>query len=119
MSLQNVKNEKGISLLEVMVAMVFFTMITMFANTMLVGVVKANVSMKHTTQATQFGNQVLDNIRAKNYNEIQDGSSIIAGKYNCTWQVNEASNMKRVFVTVTWPFGEKNRTINLSTIVAK
>ncbi len=116
---KNLKNEKGISLLEVMVAMVFFAMITMFANTMMVGVVKANVSMKNTTQATQFGNQMLDNIRAKNYDDIQDGSSLIAGKYDCTWTVNEASNMKKVFVTVNWPFGSKNHKVNLSTIVAK
>ncbi len=114
-----ITNQKGMSLLEVMVAMVFFAMITMSANTFLVGIVRANAAMKNTTQATQVGNQVLDNIREKAYNSIQDGSSLIDSKYNCEWEVNEAGNMKKIFVTVAWPFGNKNHEVKLSTIVAK
>ena len=116
---KTLKNEKGMSLLEVIVAMLFFAMITMSANTFLVGIVRANVSMKNTTQATQVGNQILDNIRTKSYENIQDGSMIIDSKYNCTWNINEAGNMKKVLVTVNWPFGNKNHKVNLSTIVAQ
>ena len=116
---KNLTNEEGISFLEVIVAMLFFAIITMSANTFLVAVVRANVSMKNTTQATQFGNQILDNIRTKSYDDIQDGSQILNEKYNCQWQVNEAGNMKKILLTVTWPFGDTNRNINLSTIVAK
>ena len=116
---KNVKNEKGISLLEVMVAMVFFAMITMSANTFLVGIVKANVITKNTSQATQVGNQMLDQIRAKNYENIDDDNMTLNSKYNCEWEVNEASNMKTIMLTVSWPQGDKNHEINLSTIVAK
>ena len=116
---KTLKNEKGISLLEVIVAMLFFAMITMSANTFLVGIVRANVSMKNTTQATQLGNRILDNIRAKSYNDIQDGSTIIDSKYNCEWKVSEAGNMKKIFVTIDWPFGKKNHKVKLSTIVAQ
>ena len=119
MTLTKITNQKGMSLMEVMVAMVFFAMITMSANTFLVGIVRANVSMKNTTQATQVGNQILDNIRAKNYDNIQNGSSTVDSKYDCEWEINEASNMKKIFVTVNWPFGEKNHKVQLSTIVAK
>jgi Tfp pilus assembly protein PilV len=116
---KTLRNEKGISLLEVIVAMLFFAMITMSANTFLVGIVRANASMKHTTQATQAGNRILDNIRAKSYDDIQDGSTVINSKYTCTWTVNEASNMKKILVTVDWPFGSKTHKVNLSTIVAQ
>ena len=116
---KNLKNEKGISLLEVIVAMLFFAMITMSANTFLVAVVRANVAMKNTTQATQFGNQILDNIRTKSYEDIEDGTQVLNEKYNCQWDVNEAGNMKKILLTVTWPIGNTNHNVKLSTIVAK
>ena len=116
---KNLKNEKGISLLEVIVAMLFFAMITMSANTFLVAVVRANVAMKNTTQATQFGNQILDNIRTKSYEDIEDGTQVLNEKYTCNWEVNEASNMKKIFLTVSWPMGGKDHNVRLSTIVAQ
>lgn len=115
----NMKKEKGMSLLEVIVAMLFFAVITMSANIFLVGIIRANVSMKNTTQATQYGNQILDNIRAKTYDDIQDGQKIMDSKYNCQWEVNEASNMKKISLTVSWPTGNRDHKVKLSTIVAK
>lgn len=119
MILKKMKNEKGISLLEVMVAMVFFAMITMSANMFMVGIVRANVATKNVSRATQVGNQILDNIRVKDYSTIGNNTQTIDSKYHCEWQVNEANNMKKILLTIKWPLDTKNHKIELSTLVAK
>lgn len=119
MALTKITNQKGISLLEVIVAMFFFAMITMGANTLMVGAVRANVVMKNTSQATQIANQMMDNLRSKPYAAIANDNVTVNSKYNCEWTVNEANNMKKIILKVKWPVGNKNRQVEVSTLVAK
>ncbi len=116
---KNVKNEKGISLLEIMVSMVFFAMITMSANTMLVGIVHANQAMKNTTQATQIGNQLLDELRSATYASLDDANKTVDSKYFCDWNITEANSMKKINLTIEWPLQTKKHKVKLSTIVAE
>ncbi len=114
-----IKNKKGITLLETVVAMVLFTMIIMTANIFLVGFVKANSSIVNLSQATHIGNKVLEKIRLTPYDTIADDTDTLNTKFQCSWQVSELGNMKHVFLTVAWPLESKDHEIRLSTIISR
>jgi Tfp pilus assembly protein PilV len=119
MKLTPITNQQGISLLEIMVAMFFFAMITMGANTLMVGAVRANVMIKNTNQATQIANRMMDDLRSKPYASISNDTRTVNSKYNCEWTVNEANNMKKIILKVKWPSGKVDRQVEVSTLVAQ
>lgn len=114
-----VKNEKGITLLETLVAMVIFSSVALSANSFLIGFVGANKSIENLSKATEIGNKVLENLRTKSYDSIKDDGNVINKKYKCTWKVEDNTSMKQITLTIAWPINKLDHSIKLSTIIAK
>ena len=109
-------NNKGITLIEVITAMVLLTFIVTSANTFLVNSTKTKSSITSINEATNIGNSVLEHVRAKPYTLIQD-SSFTSDNYHCELSVDEEENMKSVSLQVFW--NAKSHSIELSSIIAK
>lgn len=115
------RDNKGMTLLETLIATVLLAFITLTANSFMIGFVKANKSIKKISEATQIGNTYLENIRMTAYESVVDGVDTVDSDYFCTWQVNEDAtiNMKRVNLQVFWPIQTRCHNIQLSTILAE
>ena len=115
------KNEKGLTLLETLVAMVILGMVVLTANSFLIGFVNANKSIKNISQATQIGDKVMERIRKTSYESITGEIDTLDSEFHCQWNVSEdtISNMKVISLTVAWPLNSLNHEIQLSTIIAQ
>lgn len=120
-------DNKGFSLLEVLVAMVIFSIGLLTTSALTVGIIQGNgLSKKHTTAMTLAQAQMED-IRRRGYSGMpaitstEDYNTII----NYPWhkRVTETSvgisepNIKRVSVTVFWD--SDNRSVALQTILGR
>ena len=96
------KNQSGITLLEVLVAM----LITSFSLLMLLNMgmiaLDGNDWSNKTTVATQLLQQKLEQLRGGGYAALQNGSDTAQGLTR-TWKVSSAGNhLRQVDVSVTW-----------------
>ncbi|MFV9690406.1 MAG: type IV pilus modification PilV family protein [Desulfobacteria bacterium] len=121
-------DNKGFSLLEVLVAMVILSMGLLTTAALTVGIIQGNgLSKKHTT-ATTLAREQMEDIRRRGYSgmpapqtTIEDYSTIT--NYPLHRRVTETSagepgpNMKTVTVTVFWD--SDNRSVALQTILGR
>lgn len=117
------KNQKGMTLLEVVIAMFLFAMIVTTSNAFLVGFIKANASVKEMTKATQLGNEILESLRMTPYDAIVADTDTLEDKYKCSYLVNETkidtnSIMKEITLAISWPADRPSHKIELSTIIS-
>ena len=109
-------NNKGITLIEVITAMVLLVFIVTSANTFLVNSVKTKSSITSVSEATNLGNNILELVRTKPYTLISD-TSFTSDNYHCELSVDEEENMKSVSLQVSW--NAKSHSIELNSIIAQ
>jgi len=120
-------DNKGFSLLEVLVAMVILSMGLLTTAALTVGIIQGNgLSKKHTT-ATTLAREQMEDIRRRGYSGMpaitstEDYNTII--NYPSHKRVTETSagnpgpNMKTITVTVYWD--SDNRSVALQTILGR
>lgn len=114
-------SNKGMTLIETMIAMALFASITFTANSFLIGAIGANKKIENLAKATEIGNKVLENIRTMPYETILNDRKVIESRYDCSWLVTTdgSTKMKQIILTVSWPIREPKHTIELSTIIAE
>jgi hypothetical protein len=94
-------------------------MVAVSANAYLLAFAKVKVSVRGVSEATHAGNQVLEELRTRQYHQIQNGEKHLDDAYHCNWDVQELGNMKKVDVTIAWPLDSRDHTVSLSTIIAQ
>ena len=116
-----VGNNKGMTLLEILVAMVLFATVVMCANSFMISFIQNKKSIKTFTQATALGNKMLDSIRTLPYSALQSSETLVDSTFNCSWQItpNAVIEMKVVNLTVEWFTGQRRHTVNLSTNISR
>lgn len=96
------KNQRGVSLLEVMVAMILTTFSLMMLLNMAMIALDGNDWSHKTTIATQVLQEKLEQLRGGGIAAMQSGSDTAQGLTR-TWTVSSAgSHLRKVDVEVTW-----------------
>ena len=123
-----VKNIKGFTLLEVMIAMVILAIGLLGLATMQIMAIKGNSFGQQMTVASTFAQNQLEQMR-RSTGTLTDGSDIVTDQngitYTRTWDVTlgqPQAGLTDVLITITWTGptgqgGEATRTINIRTII--
>lgn len=124
--LANKRSQKGISLIEVMLAILILVIIVL-GNASLFAYGAGQISQsKNTRVAVQLANQKLERLRADNNIsiDIPDGETIENiplgnVSYDQTTVTEDWGTYKKVEVTVRWTQMGKQRNVNMTTLYAK
>jgi prepilin-type N-terminal cleavage/methylation domain-containing protein len=113
------QNQKGSSLIEVVVAMLILALLVTGLNACVVSLVKSNLSSKELATATSNAYKLFEDLRRDTYAQVQSHSDIVSNKYLRTWRVTEDSTQKKIDVEIAWPLSTQKHKIELSTIIAR
>ncbi|MBN1982753.1 MAG: prepilin-type N-terminal cleavage/methylation domain-containing protein [Chitinivibrionales bacterium] len=118
--MMKIRQERAMTLLEVLVAMVVFAMVVMYANAFMCNFIQVKRAVKNMTQATSIGNKTLDSLRLLPYDVVSSGTTMIDNKYNCQWNITTESSikMKTVDLTVGWQALGRDHKVKLSTNIS-
>jgi len=116
MTIDTVRNEKGVSLIEVLVAMIIVSFSLMFLLNLGVIALDGNDWANKSTVAAQALQQKLEEIRASQ--DFQSGSDTLSG-ISRSWSVSTVSNhLQQIDVTVTWEdMQARTRTSSMTALV--
>ena len=100
MNIPKLRQQNGVTLLEVLVAMIIMSVSLMMLLNMAMIALDGNDWSNKTTVATQLLQEKLEQIRASG--DFTDGSDTLQGVTR-TWEVTNAGNhLRKVDVNVTW-----------------
>lgn len=101
MTIQKIRNQKGISILEVMVAMIILSMALVLLLNMAMIALDGNDWSNGTTRATQAIQEKMEQLRGGE--SLTNGSDTTRDGYQRTWVVtSEAKFLRRVDVSIVW-----------------
>ena len=93
-------NEKGVSLLEVMVAMIILGVSLLMLLSMTMVALDGNDWANNTTRSSQLMQEKLEQLRS--FDSLTDGTDTV-DKYVRNWAVTSiASHLKRIDVDISW-----------------
>ncbi|KMQ51035.1 hypothetical protein CHISP_1958 [Chitinispirillum alkaliphilum] len=113
-----ISNCSGSSLVEVIISMFILALLVVGLNFCVVNLIGKNVAAKDISAATASGNQLLEQMRRADFNEIVSGSDMQDQRFIRSWTVTDDGDMRRIELTVFWPENE-SRSISMSTMVAR
>lgn len=125
-----IKDESGSSFVEILVAMVILALIVVGLNAGVISLIKNNQNSKELAEASSEGNKLFEDLRRKDYSDIEGDYDVVRGKYYRRWTVSSDSDTvtmsdsyKTVSLTVVWPyygeFREPYHKIQMSTIISR
>lgn len=116
----NVRNQRGGTLVEVIVAMLIMALVMIGLNSTVLCLIKSNSASKQLATATAEGYSLLEDLRVKGYSNIGvNGKDTVKNKFIREWNATDSLKYKRVDVSVYWPVITKSHVIYFSTIIAK
>ena len=125
------KNQKGISLLETLMAMFLTILIVVFTFEVYPSIAKSLHILENHTYAASLANSVINDAKSTGFDNIvtSSGSKKISGtrnglpyseEFNYTLNVQNAdANKKVVWAEVTWNEAGKTKKVTIETIVVK
>jgi len=123
------KQNKGFTFVESLVALLIFSIVMIGFNALLTTVIKNNFLNKKITTATALVRNKIEDLKSKGYtsSDLSSGShsdsnnpineiGTNGGIFTRNWTVAEASSMKNVTVTVSWDSGKHNVSLTAKVI---
>lgn len=117
--MNNIKNQKGGTLIEVIVAMLILALLVTGLNACVLTLINSNLSSKDLSTATSNAYSLIEELKRKNYSSIVSNSDIIKNRFVRTWTVTTEMSQKKINVTVSWPQTSMKHKIQMSTIIAQ
>lgn len=127
-------NNKGFTLVELMISVVILTIALLTAAGLQITATKANTSAKWATGATTLTEKKIEELKGKGFSGLtntdwttaeklnEDGTSNANGRYSRQWKITEpiTNSLKLVEVRVTWAsFAGTSKQCNLTIYVAR
>jgi prepilin-type N-terminal cleavage/methylation domain-containing protein len=103
-----VPNNKGFTLVEVMIGMAIFIIGYLAVASMQMVAIKGDTSARKITEAATLAADRLETLIVLPYDNILSGPSVTEGAYEVSWQVapdTPLPNTKSITVTVEWQHG--------------
>ena len=103
-----VLNDKGLTLVEVMIGMAIFVIGYLAVASMQIVAIKGDTSARKITEAATLAADRLETLIVLPYENIAAGGPLTEGAYTVNWQVAENSplpNTKTITVIVNWQQG--------------
>lgn len=113
-------NKKGLSLLELLIAISLFTFGLLGSTALTVTVIKGNHLAKKVTEATILAQDKMEQLKRLSYNNLNTGSDS-SSIYSIQWTTQDntpSQDMKTITVTVNWTDTSIHE-VRLETIRAK
>ena len=107
-----VSNNKGFTLVEVMIGMAIFVIGYLAVASMQIVAIKGDTSARKTTEAATLAADRLETLIVLPYDNIAAGGPVVEGAYTVAWQVADNSplpNTKTITVTVDWQQGGRRK----------
>jgi len=117
------KSKKGVSLIEVMIA-VLITAIVMLGGSMFFASSTGQINLREQYRAaSRLASQKLEELKAVDYDtvaegEVKDSVTLESSSYNRSVVTKDLGSYKEVTVTVTWGPAGRQQNINLVTFIA-
>ena len=115
------RNNKGFTLVEIMVAIAILTIALLGLVSVTIMVIKGNSFSQTMTTATTLGKDKMEQLKNTGYTNLTGGTDTVAPIYTRTWTVTNnspAADMKTIVVTVQWNWQGALHNVPLTTIVA-
>ncbi len=112
---------KGFTLVEVMVALVLFSIVSLAIASQLVFPTAMISENAQYSQAIALAQQALEDLRAVPYDSIDDGLETVTWKgipFTVSWDVEEGEGTKEIQVTVSWESKGETKTYGIQSIFA-
>ena len=113
------KNEKGFSLMEVMIALLILAVGLLAVAGLMTMTIKTNAYGNHLTEASTFAQAKMEEFRSA-HSAVGNGSDTVDSgtgvRFTRRWSVTANGEMKNITVTVEW-VDRINHSIELSTII--
>lgn len=119
MYLNKLKSKKGISMLEVMIAMIILSMALLVLLNMAMVALDGNHWSDRTTVATQMLQQKLEQMRANVASGLEDGSDTVDNIYRRWTVTNVGSHLRQVEVEAVWLDLRQNERSNTVTALIR
>jgi type IV pilus modification protein PilV len=117
------KNNKGFTLIEVLIAVVILTIGLLALVSVAVMVIKGNSLNKMRTTATTLANEQFETLKNTNYDGIASSASwsTVTGfpGYERRWTVTTSGFQKTIVMDVRWLWLGIYRQVTLNTIISK
>ena len=119
----SIENNKGFTLIEVLVAMVILSVGLLGTAALITGIINSNKLSNRITTATVLAQDKMEEIKRIGYSSENEPRAVLSSPYNNYEREvtgldveSPASNMKTVTVTVYW---ESSKSVSLQTILAR
>lgn len=111
------RQTRGFTIVEVMIAILIFSVGILAAATMQISAIKGNQIGIEVTQATFLAQDMLEQLKnSDDISTVADGSDVV-GIYNRSWTLTAATGAARTAtVDVSWTVNGKNHNVSLTTI---
>jgi len=117
---------KGFTLIEILISLIILSISLLALAGLMVTTTKNNSFGSHITEAATLAQDKLEEFRAMNWKDIQQGTDLVEGstriRYTRNWNVREASpnplkNLKQIEITINWDDRIKHSIRLLSVLV--
>jgi prepilin-type N-terminal cleavage/methylation domain-containing protein len=116
----NIRNQRGGTLVEVIVAMLIMALVMIGLNSTLLCLIKSNSASSQLSSATSTGYSLFEELRVKDYSDIKkSGKDTVNNKFIREWEATDSISYKKIDISVYWPVTSKSHVIHFSTIIAK
>ena len=123
MNMFNTRNNKGFTLIEVLIAMVILSIGLLGTAALITGIINGNKVSNRITTATVLAQDKMEEIKRIGYSSENEPRAVLSSPYNNYEREvtgldveSPAANMKTVTVTVYW---ESSKSVSLQTILSR
>lgn len=120
------RDEKGFSLIEVLVTIVLVSVTLSALATLSASIIRGSQQSQHVTGSITLMQDKIEEFKNTAYASIATGyetgikmDGTAGGPYGRAWTITTVGDAKQVDVTVTWPFNGVTRTRTMTTIIGQ